>query len=596
MDDPLPPSSLERGASEADRPEPALEPSPRPAPSTDSSEAAPARSAAGCDAGDALRALAHTARSFVLYDPSNEKVHDFLQDLRRKVYHYLATYGELRLDIRPWDVAVGGEVVYTDRDREHSVAFRLYRDGVRTLVIRPELDWNELICLIGILSVRYKGFRIQEDDIVTLLWRADFNHIEYTAVEGVVASEDDPADVARAEATQTAPRTGMQAIIFDAPYAFDYPWPNFTERALVEYRPVPAALLERFVDEDGDDALPRECLALVRELLAGLADPNDPLSLADVLPMLKEIAGFLVGEHRFAELVDVMRTVQHLGPADDGVRTSLLAACADEGVVLRHLLTLPADAAQGPPTLLELLNLTPGDHLTTVLQLFANPSHHASPIVRQLLEAQVRGQAARIADHVSGLEGKAAIELFRVAAKADPTGAVEVAIAFLGRPDEDLQLEALGFLDQAPYGARIGRALVGALGLATPAVRVRVLALLGRHHERRAFETVVELVARRAATDLTTAEAKAAGEALVRLDPERVRPVFRDWVRPPGLRRLTPGQPLLRWAAVSGLALLPGGETEELLEWLSRHASDDLTQHCTTVLEQLRRPEKVPHA
>jgi hypothetical protein len=594
MDDPSPPSSLERGGSEADGPEPALEPSPKPAPSADSSEAGPGRSAAGHDAGDALRAIAHTARSFILYEPSNEKIHDFLEDARRSVYNYLGSYGELRMEMRPWEIVVGGEVIYSDHDREHSLAFRLYRDGVRTLVIAPDLDWNELICLIGILSVRYKGFRTQEDDVVTLLWRADFKHIEYTAVEGVVASEDDASETPEAVGALAGPRTSMQAMIFNAPYAFNYPWPNFTERAHVAYRQVPATLLARFADEDSTEVVPRECLALVKELLAGLADPNDPLTLEDVIPALQETAGFLVGEHRLAELVEMMRAVQRLGSVDESVRKRLFAACADEGVVRRHLLALPADVQQVPPALLELLNLTPGDHLATLLQLFANPSHHASPIVRQLLEGQVRGQASRIADHVSDLEGKAAIELFRVAAKADPAGAVDVAIAFLGRPDEDLHLEALRFLDQVPYGAKIGRALVGALGLATPAVRVRVFALLGRHHERRAFEPLVELVTRSAAADLTIAEAKAAGEALACLDPERARPVFRDWVRPPGLRRLAPGQALLRWAAVSGLAFLPGGETEELLEWLSRHASDDLAHRCTTVLEQLRSQEKAP--
>ena len=594
MDDPSPPSPPEGGDGGTQGAEAVLEPTPRPVSAADSSEATPGRSAAARDAGEAVRALAHTARSFILYDPSNEKIRDFLEDLRTRVYHYLATHGELRMEIHPWDVAVGHEVVYTDRDRERSVAFRLYRDGVRTLVLAPDLEWNELICLIGILSVRYKGFRTQEDDIVTLLWRADFEHVEYTAVEGVVASEDDPAETPEAGGTRGGPRTSLQAAIFNAPYAFDYPWPNFAERAQVEYRSVPATLLARIAEEEATDALPRECLALVRELLAGLADTSDPLALEDVLPALQETAAFLVGEHRLAELVEVMHAVQHLGPADERARTRLLAACANGEVVRRYLLNLPADVQEMPPALMELVTLTPGDHLPTLLTLFGDSSHRASPVVRQLLEGQVHGQAARIAEHVSGLEGKAAIELFRVTAKADPAGAVDVAIAFLGRPDEDLHLEALRFLEQAPYGARIGRALVGALGLATPAVRVRVLALLGRQRERRAFDPVVELVTRGAAADLTLAEAKAAGEALARLDPERARPVFRDWVRPPGLRRLAPGQAMLRWAAVSGLALLPGGETEGLLEWLSHHGSEDLAHHCTALLDQLHRQGNVP--
>ena len=91
------------------------------------------------------------------------------------------------------------------------------------------------------------------------------------------------------------------------------------------------------------------------------------------------------------------------------------------------------------------------------------------------------------------------------------------------------------------------------------------------------------------AADVSGAETEAVGEAMARLDPEKARVVFKQWVRPSGLLgRLTPGQTTLRSAAVAGLALLPGRDSEELLQWLARHAGDELSRRCDLALARLK--------
>jgi hypothetical protein len=561
------------------------------APGAESGEAALGQTAAGRDANAALRALAHTARSFILYDAANERIRGFLEDVRAKFEHYLATHGEMSLEVRPWDIVLGGEVVSSDKDRERSLAFRLYRDGVRRLLFRPGLEWEEIIALIGILSVRYKGVRTQEDDVVTLLWRANFKHIEIAAVEGLVASEDDDSDMRVPEGALAGPRNAMQAMIFSAPYRFDYPWPRYTERTALEYRQLPPSLLARITEEDGTEAVPHQCLQVAKELLIGLSDPLDPLTLDDVVPVLREIRGFLVGDNYLDTLLDLVRTVLHMAPSDENSRKELLAACADQDAVKRFILTLEPDEAAAPPALLELMSTAGGDHLETLLDLFTSSlNHRNSPLLRQLLETQIRGQTARVTERLRTLGGHAAIDLFRLVVKADPNVAAEASVGFLGGTDEELQLEGLSFLETAPYGARVGRALVGAIDAGSSVVRLRALAILARHREGRAFDPLVERVKRGSTGELTVAEARAAGEALAAVDPARARPLFKEWARPSGLLgRLAPGQTVLRWAAVSGLAHLPGRDSEDLLEWLSHHTADDLSRQAEAALQQLRR-------
>ncbi len=568
---PLPPAAVPPDAGDDEfAPEPEVE--------------AGARTAAAA-AGQAVRSLTHVARSFVLYDAANERIRGFLVDVRAKFDAFLATYGEMRLEIRPWDIVLAGDVVYSEHDRERSLAFRLYRDGVRRITLKPGLEWEELIVLIGILSVRYKGVRTQEDDVVTLLWRAEFKHIEVAAVEGLVASDDDVSD---AGPHADGPRDAQQTMVYRAPYAFDYPWPDWRERAAVERRPVPPALLARIADEDGAGALPGECLALVREVVAALADPHDPLAPGDAVPVLAELRSFLAGELRLDALLGMARLVRD-APGLGDARRELLAVCVNDETIRRLALAADPGDERALAALDELVEMAPGDRLAALLDLFASSAaHRESPVIRRLLAGRLAASALPLAERLGALEPGVAVALFHVAAGADAAGAVDAALALLARPEPEAQLAAVRFLDAAEYSGKVGRALVGALGSEAREVRMQAIATLARRRERRAFEPLLSRTRQRAG-DLSAPEAGAVGEVLAVLEPDKARAVFKEWVRPSGLLgRLTPGQTMLRWAAAAGLPLLPGGESEELLSWLSRHAGDELGRACERALARLR--------
>ena len=123
---------------------------------------------AGQDTNEMLRALSRAARSFLIYDPRNDAIRGFLEDYRQLSYHALRTHGKLSLEVRPFELVLDREVVYLERNRERSLAFRMFRDGVRRITVSPEVDWEELLRLLEILSIRFTGVRQQEDDIVKL--------------------------------------------------------------------------------------------------------------------------------------------------------------------------------------------------------------------------------------------------------------------------------------------------------------------------------------------------------------------------------------------------------------------------------------------
>src|SRR5205814_2069125 len=94
--------------------------------------------------------------------------------------------------------------VHAEKDREKSLAYRLYRDGIRRLTIQPGATWEELLKLLEILSVRFIGVRQQEEDVVTLLTRAAFRFIDFGASSGPVADKEDEAELAEAAPARKA--------------------------------------------------------------------------------------------------------------------------------------------------------------------------------------------------------------------------------------------------------------------------------------------------------------------------------------------------------------------------------------------------------
>lgn len=544
-------------------------------------------------ASKAVRALTHAASSFLLYDASNEAVAGFIGDLRESLDQFLGTYGPLILEIRPWDLTFQGQVVYLDRDRERSMAFRLYRDGVRKLLFQPEVTWDEIIELLGILAIRAKGIRQHEDDVVTMLWNASFRHIEVETVEGLVAEDDERVTEVMAESSAAvSPRTAIQAMIFNAPFVFDYPLPPLGDRAPVTYRSITPSMLERVRKQDSIDGLPLECAQLATELLDLLADEFDPLSPDDVTPLLREIRSYLLQEGLLRPLAEILKIVACKAPAGPDTRARLLAAVADTEV-FRRLLEAAGERQQlSADELAEVASLLPDDQVPTILDFLAtHPDGAGRGIGLRLLEHEARIRPKRISERLLANRETTDLELLRMLDRVNPAEAAEVSLELLGSRTPAVQIAALGILGRAPYGARIGRALVGVLRAPTEDVRRKALDALVAQKERRAYDTLAEQLRTATAGQVSMAEAAAVGEAMARLEPERSRKLFTEWVRPPGLLGRLASVPLWwRYAAVAGLAVLGGPDAKELIGWLAGKASGELQQHCEAALARLAAP------
>jgi hypothetical protein len=532
----------------------------------------------------ALLALSRAARSFLLYDPANDAIRRFIEDLRTKMAQALAGGDSLRFEVRPFELALDGEVVYVEHDREHSLAFRLYRDGVRRLTISGASDWDELLRLLEVLSIRYTGVRQNEDDIVTLLWKAGFKHIEIEAVEGFAPDEEDGG----------GGRHHAQAAV---PPDWDLPPRRLVAPAEPLWREVPEAQREAVSSAEASHLLAANAAQAAATLLDRACNPSDPMTLADVEPFVKEVRDFLLSEGQLEPLTTLVRLMQLHVRSDPERLSALIAGFGDRRALGQILHSTPKGETKPPPELIRLLDLMPEGRLSRLLDVLAAERGEASRrVCRQLIEHYAQEAPEEIVSRLRKAEPAVVCDLLRALAGALPERAGEVAVELATHPDMAIASEALRRLEKAPPGPRVARALVRMLASPHDELRLKVLDLIAERYGAAVFDSLVRSTEARAPAGFAETEAEKLGQTLARLAPPAALPVLQGWLRPKGLvGRLVESRERhgLAQVAVAGLGCLRAEEAERTLRDFSARAGAELRRQCLAALARRHHPDKL---
>ena len=548
-------------------------------------EPAAGQSAAGRAANTALRCFSKAARAFTLYEPQNEAVRRFLQEYREAMQHYLGAHGALDLEVRASELVLRGEVVHAEKDREKSLAYRLFRDGIRRLTIAADAPWEEQLSLLEVLSVRFMGVRQQEEDAVTQLTRTAFRSITFRAASGLVAAEKD-------EEPAPARKAGARSF----PADFDGPPPPLLAPRQFGCFPIPPAALEAFHAEESPAALPGNAVRMVRELL----DDVNQEELKTLVPAVEEVRDFLLAELDVKHLRDLARVVagQH-GKAGAILGPALRPLGAP--YTLQKLLSTVPSGQPAPDALVELLDsLTRygADLIDPLLDRIGKDLEGGATAVDPALETlalrAVRGKKERLLARL-GTAGPALVDvLLRYLQPMEPGAALETAKRLLANADVQIQLGGVRLLE----GAKADEPLIDLLRARESEVRIAAVNALAQRLVRKAFGAIADAVVERDASGLQEREAEAMGAALAILGPAEAMPLFESFLHPPQsgglLSRLIGRKPrrMLAWTAAAGLAHLPGEPTVTLLREVAATADEELKRRCLKSIAFSRRGAK----
>src|SRR5207245_2424112 len=206
-------------------------------------------------------------------------------------------------DITETDLRWEGSVVYAQDQKNESIAWTLFKDGVRSLTFRPGVEDEEIVRFLRVLQQARSLQAEAADDLLTLLWQEDFQTIAYTFRElmsenavPIEKGEDIPAappSVVHQVVEEEAPpkREGLVSIDdFDTTL-------YFLEDKEIEY-------LKRDVEREYAQDLRRNVLAMLFDLLELQTYGT---VRAELISILENFIPYLLGAADFRSVAFILR-------------------------------------------------------------------------------------------------------------------------------------------------------------------------------------------------------------------------------------------------------------------------------------------------
>jgi len=121
-------------------------------------------------------------KAFRFYPPDNPTLKGFKEQLLRRFQFFLNKYQSFVIQVEKYHLTFKGKTIYENKDVKTSLAFLLYKDGLREIRFMKGLEEWEVQGIIDIIK-QSDIINQLEDDIVTLMWEKDFEHISHLATD-----------------------------------------------------------------------------------------------------------------------------------------------------------------------------------------------------------------------------------------------------------------------------------------------------------------------------------------------------------------------------------------------------------------------------
>jgi hypothetical protein len=166
-----------------------------------------------------MQVLIKGLRATQLYLPNNPVYQRAVENIRAAFRQVWRTAEQLHFDVGETDLRWESAVVYSRDNRSESIAWTLYKDGVRSLTFKPGVEESEIVRFLGVLQQAKNLQADAPEDLLTLLWAQDFQFVAYTFRE--LASEDAVPIEAGETIPPVPPTTVRQYVQEEAPVQRD---------------------------------------------------------------------------------------------------------------------------------------------------------------------------------------------------------------------------------------------------------------------------------------------------------------------------------------------------------------------------------------
>ncbi|HKW42434.1 MAG TPA: HEAT repeat domain-containing protein [Gemmatimonadales bacterium] len=250
-----------------------------------------------------MQVLSKGIRATQLYLPNNPVYQRAVDNIRAAFRQIWQATDDLVFDVGETEMRWEDTVVYSQEQRAESIAWTLYKDGVRSLSFRPGVEETEIVKFLGVLQ-QSRGLQADAaDDLLTLLWAQDFQLVSYTFRE-LVSENAVPIEAGETIPT-SAPAQLRQQVQEEAPPKreglvsiddFDTTL-YFLEDTEIEY-------LKRDVEREYSQDLRRNVLSMLFDLLELQTYGT---VRAELISIVENFIPYLLGAGDFRSVAFILR-------------------------------------------------------------------------------------------------------------------------------------------------------------------------------------------------------------------------------------------------------------------------------------------------
>jgi hypothetical protein len=117
-----------------------------------------------------------------IYPSDNHSVRKSIDSFYERITEFLDEYEKLIVIIEEFSFSYKGETVFQDEEKQNSLPFFFFKDGMRELSFNVGLDRRELKDFLALIKEE-SVLSLEDSDIVNSLWAKDFAHIRYFAID-----------------------------------------------------------------------------------------------------------------------------------------------------------------------------------------------------------------------------------------------------------------------------------------------------------------------------------------------------------------------------------------------------------------------------
>ncbi len=117
-----------------------------------------------------------------IYPSDNHSVKKSIDNFYERITEFLNEYEKLAIIIEEFSFSYNGETIFQDEEKQNSLPFFFFKDGMRELSFHEGLEKRELKDFLALIKEE-SSLPLEESDIVNSLWVKDFAHIRYFAID-----------------------------------------------------------------------------------------------------------------------------------------------------------------------------------------------------------------------------------------------------------------------------------------------------------------------------------------------------------------------------------------------------------------------------